>query len=83
MMLLFLCLIGIFYQERSISKLQTRVNNYQQFILLHAYKQDSFSFPCHKCKNKNILPLYSDTSIFKYSKEIKALYPILIPTHGN
>lgn len=73
MLLLFLCLIGLLYQQDSNSKLQTRLDNYQLFILLHAYKQDNLSLKCPKCKYENIIPLYSDTSIFKYSHQIKAI----------
>lgn len=77
MVILFLCLIGLLDQQHSISKLQTRVNNYQLFILLHAYKQNALTIKCEKCKHKNIMLLYSDTSIFKYSHQIKAMYPTL------
>lgn len=78
MLLLFLCLIGLLYQDNTNSKFQTRLDNYQLFILLHAYKQDNFTMKCAKCRHKNVIPLYADTSIFKYSKEIKAIYPILL-----
>lgn len=79
MVLLFSCVIGLLYQQYSIAALQTRIGNYQTFILLHAYKQDKFPFKCPKCRYKNMIPLYSDTSIFKYSKQINAMYPTLFP----
>ncbi len=78
-MVLFFCLIALLYQDNANSKLQTRIDNYRTFILLHAYKQNSLTLKCAKCKHKNVIPLYSDTSIFKYSHQIKAMYLTLFP----
>lgn len=83
LMLVFVLLLTAINQQRTISIQDTRISNYQTFILLHAYKQDHFTMPCKKCRYKNVIPLYADTSIFQYSKEIKAIYPTLIPTYGN
>lgn len=79
MVFLFLCLIELLYQQHSVLKLQNRVNNYQAFILMHAYKQDNFTMKCAKCRHKNVIFLYSDTSIFKYSHEIKAIRSTFFP----
>lgn len=79
MVLLFICLIGLLYREHSNSKLKTRLDNYQLFILLHAYKQDELKIKCPKCQHKNVIFLYSDTSIFKYSHEIKAIRSTFFP----
>lgn len=83
LMFVFVLLLTALNQQHTIFMQETRLNNYQTFMMLHAYKQDFFVMKCKKCRYENTIPLYADTSIFRYSREIKALYPTLIPTYGN
>lgn len=78
MAILFVVLILMSIEEFRIHNRDTRINRYQNIIVLYQHKKDSIIIQCTRCNTENVRYLLPDSLVLKYYHQIQSIYPTLL-----
>lgn len=76
--ILFVVFIFMSIEEFRIHNRDTRINRYQNIIVLYQHKKDSIIIQCTRCNTENVRYLLPDSSVLKYYNQIQSIYPTLL-----